>query len=360
MLNGYRVIDADAHVHEPPSLWADYLEPAFRHFAPSPDLKIQGESVFNKLSEAYLRQWSQPVLQVDPLAGTEPHRQLQAMLSLGADLCFLYPTSTLFILAVDTMAPALVGAFVRAYNNWLYDFCQFNPSKLKGVGAINRHAPAEMVPELLRIAEFGWRAVFLRPNPVQGRLLSDPAYAPFWQHCEDLNIAVCLHEGTPSRLPTAGADRFATRFAMRACAHPMEQMMAFLTLLEGGVLEQHPQLRIGFLESGSGWLPYWLWRLDQEYESSSWEVAQTVQMKPSDYFRRQCFIGLEPGEPYLPWIVDYIGADSLIFGSDYPHGEFQPDVVEQLIACQAQLPAGTIQKILWDNPARLYGLDEEI
>ncbi|MEO0459183.1 MAG: amidohydrolase family protein, partial [Cyanobacteria bacterium P01_A01_bin.114] len=307
-------------------------------------------------SEQYLRQWSQPRLQADPLAGTDPQRQVQAMVQMGVDISFIYPTSLLFLSAVDTMAPQLAGAFVRAYNSWLQDFCCFDPNRLRGVGGVNRHAPEEMVPELIRIADFGWRAVFLRPNPIKGRLLSDPAYDPFWAKCEALNIAVCLHEGTPSRLPTAGAERFDTRFALRACAHPMEQMMALLTLIEGGVLERHPQLRVSFLESGGGWLPYWLWRLDQEYESSHWEIAETVKRKPSEYFRRQCFISIEPSEPYLAEILNYIGPDNLIVGSDYPHGEFQPDIFEQLVALETQLPDGTVQKILWDNPVRLYGL----
>ncbi|MEO0374212.1 MAG: amidohydrolase, partial [Cyanobacteria bacterium P01_A01_bin.17] len=96
MLNTYRVIDADAHVHEPHDMWAQYLEPAFKHFAPSADLKIQGESVIHKLSEQYLRQWSQPRLQADPLAGTDPQRQVQAMVQMGVDISFIYPTSLLF------------------------------------------------------------------------------------------------------------------------------------------------------------------------------------------------------------------------------------------------------------------------
>jgi len=356
MFKGYHIIDADAHVYEPHSMWEEYLEPAFKHFAPSPDLKIQGESVINKLSEQYLRRWAKPILQVEPLAGADPHIQVQTMLQMGVDVAFIYPTSLLFISAVDSMAPKLAGAFVRAYNNWLRDFCSFNPQILRGVGSVNLHDPEEMVPELLRIASFGWKAVFLRPNPVKARLLSNPAYETFWTKCEELEIAVCLHEGTPSRLPTAGADRFNTRFALRACSHPMEQMMALLTLIEGGVLERHPRLKVGFLESGGGWLPYWLWRLDEEYESSYWEVADNVKLKPSEYFRRQCFISIEPSEPYLAQVLEFIGSDNMMFASDYPHGEYQADIVEQVVALQEQLPQGTVEKILWDNPARFYGL----
>lgn len=359
MLNGYQIIDADSHVYEPFEMWEKYLEPAFKSFAPSPDLRIQGERIVNKLADEVNSVGIEQIMQTHPMSvlnrfDSESH--VRAMKQMGIDVSFIYPTYGLWILAIDTMAPQLAGVFTRAYNNWLRDFCSYNPQILRGVGTINLHAPEEMVPELQRVAGFVWKAVFLRPNPVKGRLLSDLAYEPFWTECEELGIAVAIHEGTHSRLPTTGAKRFNTRFALHACSHPMEQMMALLALIEGGVLERHPKLRIGFLESGCGWLAYWLWRLDEEYRNLHWEVKDNVKMKPSEYFRRQCFIAIEPSEPYLAKIVEYIGSDNLIFGSDYPHMDHKPDVIEGVVALEEQLPKKTVQKILWDNPAQFYGL----
>ena len=210
----------------------------------------------------------------------------------------------------------------------------------------------------MSIVEFGWKAIIVRPNPIKGRLLSDPAYEPFWNECERLGIAIGIHESTHARVPTAGADRFETRFALHACSHPMEQMMAFLALVEGGVLERHPNLRIGFLEAGCGWVPYWLWRLDREYKDLAWEVENNVKMKPSDYFRRQCFVSMEPSEPYLSEVINYLGTDNLILGSDYPHMDHEPTIMKDTVALEDTLSKPTIQKILWDNPARFYGLSE--
>ena len=359
MLNGYKIIDADAHVYEPHSLWQTYLEPAFRDFAPTPDLKIQGVSVMNKYSNTLLDEGVKQVAQSHPLSVAKefnPESQVQAMYQMGVDMAFIYPTHLAWISGVDTMASSQVGAYIRAYNNWLRDFCSYNPAILKGVGVVNLHDPKEMISELRRIADFGWKAVYLRPNPVKGRLLSDSAYEPFWTECEKLDIAVSLHETTHSRVPSAGADRFHSRFALHACSHPMEQMMALLALIEGGVLENHPQLRVGLLESGCGWLPYWLWRLDREYEDILWEVKDKVKRKPSEYFYRQCFIAVEPSETYLPKLLEELGEDNLIFGSDYPHMDHKPDVVDDMVALEGQLSQKVIQKILWDNPRRFYGL----
>jgi predicted TIM-barrel fold metal-dependent hydrolase len=251
----------------------------------------------------------------------------------------------------------VIGAFTRAYNTWLYEeFCSYDPERLRGVGAVNQHDPEGMVKELHRIADFGWKAVFLRPNPVKGRILSDPAYEAFWTECEALDIAVGLHEGTHSLLPTTGVDRFHTRFALHACSHPMEQMMALLALIEGGVLERHPKLRVGFLESGCGWLPYWLWKLDEEYKNLHWEVKDRVRCLPSEYFRRQCYIAIEPSEPYLSQIIDYIGSDNLLFGSDYPHMDHQLHGVKGVVEIEEKLPQETLNKIVWDNSKNFYQL----
>ncbi|MGK7923861.1 MAG: amidohydrolase family protein [Spirulina sp.] len=359
MLKGYRIIDADSHVVEPPAMWKDYLDPEFRDFAPSSEMIIQGEDIVNKVSRGVWQDANQQMKAAHPsafLRGYNAESYLQETILMGVDMSFLYPTYGLWVWAIDSMPPEVAGGFTRAYNRWLKDFCSFDPDRLKGIGAVNLHSPNKMVAEVRQIAEWGWKGVFLRPNPVKGRLLSDRAYEPFWQECEALGLAVGIHEGTHSRLPTTGSDRFDSRFAMHACSHPMEQMMAMLALIEGGVLERHPRLKVAFLESGCGWLPYWLWRLDEEYENLYWEVKETVKMKPSEYFRRQCFISVEPSEAYLRDVFKYIGADNLIFGSDYPHMDHKPENIMDLVAMGESGDREIVQKILWDNPARFYGL----
>ncbi|NEN92517.1 MAG: amidohydrolase [Okeania sp. SIO3H1] len=360
MLKGYSIIDADSHVIEPSQMWAKYIDPQFQDFAPSPDMKIKGEPITEKISQQAEKQGNQQMMEAHPhayLNRYNPESHVQAMVQMGVDIGFVYPTFGLWLFAMDTLPPEVIGAFTRAYNTWLHEeFCSYDPHRLKGVGAMNLHDPQEMVKELHRIVNFGWKAVFLRPNPVKGRILSDLEYEPFWSACEELDIAVGIHEGTHSRLPSTGADRFNSHFALHTCSHPMEQMMAMLALIEGGVLERHPKLRVGFLESGCGWLPYWLWRLDEEYKNLHWEVKDMVKFLPSEYFCRQCYIAVDPSEPYLTQIIDYIGSDNLIFGSDYPHTDHQPDIVDRLVGLEKDLSKETLKKIVWDNPTCFYSL----
>jgi predicted TIM-barrel fold metal-dependent hydrolase len=138
----------------------------------------------------------------------------------------------------------------------------------------------------------------------------------------------------------------------------MELMMALLDLIESGVLERHPTLRVAFLEAGCGWVPYWLWRLDEEYHHLAGEVAEHVRMAPSAYFRRQCFVALEPGEPNLAETVRAIGPECVVFGSDAPHLDHEADVVQQLVGADGPLPPELVARITGENPRRLFGLGE--
>jgi predicted TIM-barrel fold metal-dependent hydrolase len=386
MRDGFSIIDADRHVVEPIDLWQSRLLPIFqdraphllyaapedddlgerwerlgpRGLLPDPIPALEGQPIWHKLSRRAALEVAVAGLGRGPSAraGADPAAHLADMDRSGIDVAVLYPTLELFLLGIDTLDPALAGALTSAYNDWLRDFCAHAPDRLRGAGAISVHDPAGMVAELERIAGFGWTAVVLRPNPTKGRVLGDAAYEPFWSACERRSIAVVIHEGAHARVASAGADRFHTRFALHACSHPMEQMMAFLALLEGGVLERHPALRFAFVEAGCGWVPFWMWRLDEEYAQLRGEVAEHVRMKPSAYFRRQCYVTIEPDEPYLPDLLRHIGEDNLLFGTDFPHLDHQTDLVDRVLARAASLPAGALRKLLWDNPARLYAIEK--
>lgn len=384
MREGLRILDADRHVLEPLEFWKEYLPAEYRDrgpyqevlapresleqriarlgpkglLPPMPMLMLDGQPVLHKLSERASVEvtWTLAQRHASATVGATPESQLRSMERSGLDQAFLFPTTASFLLRIDGMEPARAAAFARAYNDWLRDFCRASPERLRAVGALSLHDPTHLVAELERVARFGWRAVVVPPNPVGGRTLSHPDYEPFWAACERLSIAVTLHEGTHARLPTAGAERFETRFALNASSHPLEQMLALLTLIEGGVLERHPRLRVGFFEAGCGWVPYWLWRLDATWQYMAGEVAQNVRLKPSEYFRRQCFVTIEPEEPGLAEVVRLLGPDNLLFGTDYPHADHGDDIVEHVMALRSVLSDEVLHKLLWDNPARFYGV----
>jgi predicted TIM-barrel fold metal-dependent hydrolase len=364
------IIDADGHVMEPPDMWQRFIDPAFRDRAPglvqTPDgrARLVSGGRFSPrddaISAAMLARFGADTRKRLPAyhaAGYSAESQVQALDAGGVAISFLYPTQGLYVASVDDLDPALGIAICRAYNDWLLEFCAHAPERLRPVGMlVALHDPRAAVDEARRLADRGVRAIFVRPNPVHGRTLGDPAYEPLWAECEQRGLAVGIHEGVGAHLPTIGGDRFRTFFATHTASHPMEQMLAMLALVERGVFERHPRLRVAFLESGCGWLPYWMWRMDEHWEKTRGvEGEPDIPLPPSEYIRRQCWISCEPDEPGLPELVRVIGEDRVLFASDYPHPDHEwPKTVETMLA--VDLPEPLRRKILHDNAAAFYDL----
>lgn len=360
MRDGFHIFDIDRHVHEPLDLWAEYLAPRWQGHAPTlayldrgetlsarmtaegprgpvylpPDLVVDGAAVMNISRSAKIAIAAAATERPHDLArGESAAGHLADMDAQGIDAALLLPSYAGYLVAMEHATAGLAAGYAEAYNRWLADLCAAAPDRLHGAAIVARYDPEQMVAQARFARERGWPAVVVRPNPIAGRMLGDPAEVDFWRFCAEHGIAVVVHEAAHARCATVGADRFESRFALHACSHPMEQMMAFLSLLEYGVFEALPDLRVAFLEAAAGWAPHWLWRLDcVEYAHLAEEVAQTIRRPPSAYFREQCAIGFEPDEPGLDAIVDRLGDDKLMFGSDFPHIDHGADIVADALA----------------------------
>ena len=126
-------------------------------------------------------------------------------------------------------------------------------------------------------------------------------------------------------------------------------------LIMGGVCERFPRLRFVFLEAGGGWCATQLERMDEQIEAFPLE-GRRLSLAPSEYFRRQCYISFDPGEWNLAASAEFIGADRIIWASDYPHPEYRSDVVAKLRRAIASLPEADQHRILGLNAVELYGL----
>jgi uncharacterized protein len=389
MRNGFKIFDADRHVLEPLSLWADYLPAKFRACAPTlqnwpthhesmserlerlgtqallptpPVPAVNGTSLYRGMPEAgYIELGAQAMLRGAELAASASAAgQLANMDLLGIDVGVLLPTYASYLVHDDDIAAPLSRAYAKAYNRWMYDLRQANPERLLAACVISCHDPEQMVFDLNGALAQDPIAVVLRPNPMQGRTLSDPAYKSFWQACQFHDLPVLLHEGTHAKVTTVGVDRYATRFGQHACSHPLEAMLALLSLIEGGVFSQNPGLRVAILEAGSGWLPYWLWRLDEiEYRKLANEVADRVKKPPSNYFREHCWIAFEPGEALFDNVLEHVGADRFLLGTDFPHLDHDSDPVTLLLETRS-LSSDTIRRLCWENAASLFKIASSV
>jgi predicted TIM-barrel fold metal-dependent hydrolase len=141
----------------------------------------------------------------------------------------------------------------------------------------------------------------------------------------------------------------------QAVGNTVDMIVTLGRLLMGGVCERYPRLRFLFLESGGGWIPTQLERMDEQVKAFPLE-KRWLSLLPSEYFRRQCWAGFEPEEWNLASCAEWLGSDRVLWASDYPHPEFHPEVVKELREAIAPLPDDAQRKILGENAISAYKL----
>ncbi|MGH7766877.1 MAG: amidohydrolase family protein [Candidatus Binatia bacterium] len=369
---GFKVFDSDLHVMEPPDLWERYIAPEFRPIAPRgrtsdnvrdlgvifPDGEPNGRRTSGVPHRGHNYEKNQKLYRDHARRGWGPGVQLEAMDLEGIDVAVLFPSRGLSVLTHPDREPRFAAAIARAYNDWMFDFCRTDTTRLLGAGMISVYDIGDAVEETRRVAEdLGFRAVFLRSNIVNGKTWHDPYYEPLWEILEELNIPVGFHEATGSRSRQSG-DHFEPNFGIRRVyAQPFEQMLGLGSFVAGGILDRHPKLKVAFLEANCSWAPWLLWRLDEGYEREGDVFMPELSMKPSDYFKRQCFVSVEPDEGPARYMVEEFGSDQLVFSTDYPHGDSRyPAAVDDFL--KLPLSDEDKRKILWDNCARFYAIEE--
>jgi len=282
----------------------------------------------------------------------DPAARIEVMDSEGIDRVALFPTHSLRLGGVRQ--PQLAPALFRAYNDWLAEHCALNRERLLGIAMIPLQEPTLAVAEAERaVTKLDHRGLFISPHPVDKRNLDHPEYEPIWDLAEQLNVPALVHVSTGIRLPTAGAERFNRYCLFHLHAHPLRSSAPAASLILGGVLERHPRLRVGFMEAGCSWVPYWLERMDEHAENYRFEVPY-LKERPSTYFRRQCFVSFELEERAIAYVAESVGAETLVFASDFPHHDcFYPGAVEK-VCRRKDLDAKLVSAMLSHNPRRLY------
>jgi uncharacterized protein len=372
---GFKILDSDMHVMEPPDLWQRYIDGKYRTRAPRgvtsdnvrdlrmvyPDGREWARQTTrqNRSDRGQNFERNQEIYRLHAERGWTADVQLEAMDLEGIDVAVLYPTRGLRALVVDDIEADFAAAIARAYNDWLYDFCQQDPKRLIGAGMISPYTMRDAVDETRRCAqELGFRAVFLRANPLVSHQWHDDYYEPLWQALEEFGLSLGFHESTGTGKRHIGERLEPNLMLRRVYAQPLEQMLVLGSFCAGGVLARHPKLRVAFLEANCSWLPWLLWRLDEGWDREGDVWAPDLTLLPSEYFKRQCVVAVEPDEVTVKYVVDHMGTNTIVFSTDYPHGDSKyPEAVDHFL----QLPLANEAKrnILWDNCAAYYAMQDK-
>ncbi len=362
----FSTVDADGHLEENHIDWQGRLAEAYKRKAP--ERRPSGNGQLRTFIEG--KAWPRPSGLGIGVGGpySRPHPRRPGMTDPGARLIDMdsegIDVAVLFGAGLAGTIPALddsglAAELARARNTWLAEYCAADTKRIKGTAALPQQDIAASVVELRRcVTELGFVGASLLPN-VRERHLGDASYFPLYEEAERLNVPICVH----MFLGRYGSDATGTLrvnnfFYTHLFGHPFEQMIALAVIIGEGVLDRFPKLRFVFLESGCGWVPYWLERLDEHEEILGVQLP-SLKEKPSALLQRgQLYFSCEADERELSHVVETIGDDWIVFASDYSHFDSRFPGAKEPIVENKNLSEMSKRKILNDNARRLYPLDK--
>ncbi|HYM02093.1 MAG TPA: amidohydrolase family protein [Stellaceae bacterium] len=320
---------------EPADLWQRYLEPQFRdrairverrdgveHLIIGEQSVLQG--VLAGLGGAHREPgelFSGRLSYEDGCepASFDPSARTELLDSWQVDRGVLFPT--IGILPFPTEDLALASAYCRAYNRWQEEFFRAAPGRVIPIALVNWRDVEEAARELQYCVKAGFRGLFVPPEVIDGKRPSDRHFDPLWRICEEAGIPGCLHvivRFTPGS--AAFGSWHLTRpgvvftFGLGATGQLMPTIAAMVTDL---LFDRFPRLKILSVEAGCGYAGYLMDRLDEKH--ARFHRLQPMPLKPSDYIRRNCYFVAEPEERSIGAMLDLVGEDRILWGSDYPH-----------------------------------------
>ena len=374
MRGGFKVVDTERHVVEPLDLWTKRLSGKFSSQAPR---FINGSRVATEVDGKVMLDGGQDIWQcLEPTSAFKDARsqdfsadsQLADMDKEGIDVALLFPTAGLYVIWHDDLDSELSSAICSAYNDWVAEFCDTDGSRLRGIALLPLHDVNLALEELERIErEHNFSGVFIRPNPLKKRQLYDPEYSPLWDKLSEFNLPVCVHSSPGSVLPELGVrditglewpegvQRFVGPFARSAISFPLEIMGSVISMAGEEPLERHPDLKVFFSSGGNGWLQFWIERMDDEWFHRGNDAV--TRLRPGHYVERQSLISGYSFENVWPFLTEEF-LDCLSWGSGYPHPILDqfPNELDSMIS-REDLTSEQKRQILWDNPARVFGID---
>jgi predicted TIM-barrel fold metal-dependent hydrolase len=251
--------------------------------------------------------------------------------------------------------PEAAVELVRIYNEWLADFCDTHPDRYAGLACIP-NAPVEAaVEEMRRVIKRGGVRGLEIANSQDIVPLWDPQWNPVWEVANEAALPVHFHtvgERRPDleKLPPQLA---LVERAVHISGFQMYMATTLMSLIFGGVLERYRNVKIVIGESGIGWIPYVLDRMDAEWEDQFKDLS--LSMRPSEYWRRQCRATYQTDRIGIK-LLDDVGHDTIMWGSDFPHPDgVWPDSSEFIERELGHLSAEVRQKIVCENAGTLYG-----
>lgn len=380
-------VDIDSHVAEPIELiMTEYLEPQFRdrpvrllldeHGLEYAEIDGKKSAVMqggagiavdagrgwggNDVVELFTQGKVQYYDAMIP-ASNDPHARIKWMNEEGIDVSLIYPTlGTMWEDGCED--PRLAGAYCRAYNNWILDFCEPYPDRLIPIAHIPNRDVRESIQEVKRTAGLGVSGFMITAVSGSGHLYGEPYFDPLYAQVQETGLPLTMHpSGNQDYLgrdnhSDAGNDSLLFLddywYGLTVGAFPLQ--LSFINMINRGAFDRFPKLKFVILETGASWILYWLERMEEKWNTSKSTVK--FKLKPDEYFQRQCWISFEPDEKLIPHVIGEVGEDKFFWAADFPHADGFPGIVGRIKKAIEPLSEEAQAKILGKNAVQVYGL----
>ena len=359
----YFVMSTDSHAIEPFPLWAERIDPKYRDRLPRQevidgkkwlvqdgmkpfplvDTRLEGEDAYRQ----------QPPLHLEP--------RIRDISADGVDHEVLYPNRG--SLMYSTPDVDFAWAQMTVYNDWAWETYSMRQDMFTPVAAIYAADPERAAKEIDRVRKIGFKAVNLPPKPVFGPHKREhinynlDQFDPVWAMIEEADMALTMHVGSGSDPRIAkGPGGAVVNYAVHALVPAAEPVA---NLCASGVLDRFPKLRFMTVESGVGWVPWFLDAMDEVYKKHHfWVKPKLKNGLPSDYYKAHGASTFNEDRAGLALAREHGLIDNFCWSSDYPHNEGSfPHSSE---AIERQLGGFTEEeraKMLGLNAAKFFRVD---
>jgi predicted TIM-barrel fold metal-dependent hydrolase len=283
----------------------------------------------------------------------DPHLRVKDMDRDGVDAEVIYGILAAAGKLKDVEA---ANAMLRIYNDFMADFCAKYPNRHIGLANLPYGDIDAAVQEVHRVAKLGFKGLELSCSWDMEPMWHE-CWEPLWAAVDEVNLP--LHFHTFPSVPQELRDKH-TGLTGRAlgystlCLFQITLGKILTALMGRAVFERYPKLRVVFGESGIGWIPYVLDRMDFEYEDQYKDLP--LKLKPSEYWRRQCKATFQYDRVGTK-LIEEMGVETLMWGSDFPHPDGVWPESEKYIKDQfSHLPAEITYKMTCENAGKFYGL----
>lgn len=371
------IFDADSHVLEPPDLWDNYLEKEFRDRSIRITRNADGVEQLMADGELLLRDSLAALGGVElvreglfdpksrltyldgaPRASMFGPDRLQLYRDWGLSAGLVLPTIGILW---DKDDVPLANAYCRAYNNWAYDFQAADRNRLVLAAHLNLRDIDGAIKELDVRLKQGFKGVFLPPERVDGKGFAHPHFDRLWARIEEAGVPLLAHVIVRTRRIVTGFagdwyDRPANTTFTFALGATSQVMPALMAMVVDGLFDKFPRLKVLAIEAGCGWAAYAMDRLDEKYQHFKYFHPLKLE-KPSDYFRRNLWFVAEPGERTIGAMLELVGEDRILWGSDYPHVDSHLDAASHIRESVSHLAEARQRAVLGENARKLFQLD---